>query len=286
MPSYKTHFIHGELMFPIIDKRIDISLDEFKTYCIGPDALLPTQYSLFERQHHELVSMYFLTLLNLIKSSKLQDNSSVLSFLYAQLDHYVLDLTTHPLIYYYTEGLNSNCLIPSHGIIEHWLDDYIINKYQIKQEDLFAFHNKNVELSDLINQLYSLVYGKNNISSKYDIGYSIMYLYDSVIRKDEMFQKIFPIGEVAYSSNFLRIIPFLNNNHNMWKHPITGEVFNISFDDLWAKSILLSKEMIEDVNHYLYDDKKLDNYYLLNDISYNTGLPCSKGENFQFIKKY
>lgn len=286
MPSYKTHFIHGELMFPIIDKRIDISLDEFKTYCIGPDALLPTQYSLFERQHHELVSMYFLTLLNLIKSSKLQDNSSVLSFLYAQLDHYVLDLTTHPLIYYYTEGLNSNCLIPSHGIIEHWLDDYIINKYQIKQEDLFAFHNKNVELSDLINQLYSLVYGKNNISSKYDIGYSIMYLYDSVIRKDEMFQKIFPIGEVAYSSDFLRIIPFLNNNHNMWKHPITGEVFNISFDDLWAKSILLSKEMIEDVNHYLYDDKKLDNYYLLNDISYNTGLPCSKGENFQFIKKY
>ena len=286
MPSYKTHFIHGELMFPIIDKRIDISLDEFKTYCIGPDALLPTQYSLFERQHHELVSMYFLTLLNLIKSSKLQDNSSVLSFLYAQLDHYVLDLTTHPLIYYYTEGLNSNCLIPSHGIIEHWLDDYIINKYQIKQEDLFAFHNKNVELSDLINQLYSLVYGKNNISSKYDIGYSIMYLYDSVIRKDEMFQKIFPIGEVAYSSDFLRIIPFLNNNHNIWKHPITGEVFNISFDDLWAKSILLSKEMIEDVNHYLYDDKKLDNYYLLNDISYNTGLPCSKGENFQFIKKY
>ena len=286
MPSYKTHFIHGELMFPIIDKRIDISLDEFKTYCIGPDALLPTQYSLFERQHHELVSMYFLTLLNLIKSSKLQDNSSVLSFLYAQLDHYVLDLTTHPLIYYFTEGLNSNYLIPSHGIIEHWLDDYIINKYQIKQEDLFAFHNKSVELSDLINQVYSLVYGKNNISSKYDIGYSIMHLYDIVIRKDEMFQKIFPIGEVAYSSDFLRIIPFFNNNHNMWKHPITGEEFNISSDDLWAKSILLSKEMIEDVNHYLYDDKKLDNYYLLNDISYNTGLPCSKGENFQFIKKY
>ena len=40
------------------------------------------------------------------------------------------------------------------------------------------------------------------------------------------------------------------------------------------------------IDGYLYQDKELESSILENDISYNTGLPCSKGQSFQYIKKY
>ena len=42
MPSYKTHAIHGELILPEVNLRVDLDKDDFRMFCLGPDALILT----------------------------------------------------------------------------------------------------------------------------------------------------------------------------------------------------------------------------------------------------
>ena len=61
MPSYKTHAIHGEILLPNINKQIDINKEDLKSFCMGPDALILTDYRLFEMQHVKSTRRYFKT---------------------------------------------------------------------------------------------------------------------------------------------------------------------------------------------------------------------------------
>lgn len=75
MPAYKTHAIHGELVLPDIDKKVDIKCEDIKTFCFGPDTLIATDYRIFNYQHSHKVKLYFEAIMSLIKENKLQDNS-------------------------------------------------------------------------------------------------------------------------------------------------------------------------------------------------------------------
>ena len=110
MPSYKTHAIHGEMILPEINNRVEINKEDLKSFCMGPDALIVTDYRLFELQHIKSTRKYFKTLIKLIKENKLQDNSEVMAFLYGQLDHFILDMIMHPLIYYMTNEMPMDVL--------------------------------------------------------------------------------------------------------------------------------------------------------------------------------
>jgi hypothetical protein len=113
-------------------------------------------------------------------------------------------------------------------------------------------------------------------------------LYERIARRREIKElvKLLNIGDITYHADYQKANPFLNLEKKVWLNPETGEEYHDSFDDLWEKSIDLSLETIEDINGYLYQDKELESSILENDISYNTGLPCSKGQSFQYIKKY
>ena len=129
MPSYKTHAIHGEMVLPKIELKTDINKEDLKTFCMGPDALIATDYKVFELQHAKDTRNYFKTLLKLIKKNNLQDNSEVMAFLYGQLDHFILDIIMHPLIYYMTSDMPQEHLINPHGLVETLIDDYVVQKY-------------------------------------------------------------------------------------------------------------------------------------------------------------
>ena len=103
MPNYKTHSIHGEIVLPNINNRVYIDNEAIKTYSMGPDVLISTDYKTFNTQHCSNTRDYFLLLIELIKTNKLYDNSEVMAYLYGQIDHYILDILLHPLIYYMSE---------------------------------------------------------------------------------------------------------------------------------------------------------------------------------------
>lgn len=292
MPSYKTHAIHGEIILPKISNRIEINKEDLKLYCMGPDALILTDYRLFELQHVRNTRKYFKTLIKLIKENKLQDNSETMAFLYGQLDHFILDMIMHPLIYYMTENLPKENLMEPHGIVENLIDDYVVQKFD--RNDEVYYHKVTIsdrKLIKLINDAYYRVYHSKNISFKYSIGMILISIYDSLIRRDKLFlaksvMKLINFGDVSYHSDYKRVLPYLNLEHDLWLNPETGEESHASFDNLWEKASEIALETIQDVNMYLYQDKKLKNSIINNDNSFNTGLPCNMGQTKRFVKSY
>ena len=292
MPCFKSHSIHGEIVFDDIDKKIDINKEDIKTFCIGPDALLLRDPNAFHYVHQNNTKDYFETMLKYIKDNKLEDNNKVISFLYGGLDHFVLDSTSHPFIYYMTEGVDFETKISPHNLIEHWIDDYICNKYD-KNEDNY-YHGQIIndkELKDMINRIYIDLYNTNNATSKYNYGLIVIKYYDLLLRRKFGFltravDELFNIGDTSYYFYLHRVYPYLNKEHDVWLNPETKEEYNTSFDDIWLKSIEISKDTIEEVNRYLYGDGILNSYLIQNNISYNTGLPCEKGQTKKYIKTY
>ena len=292
MPSYKTHAIHGEMILPEINNRIEINKEDLKSFCMGPDALILTDYKLFEIQHIRSTRKYFKTLIKLIKENKLQDNSETMAFLYGQLDHFILDMIMHPLIFYMTENLPKEHLMAPHGIVENLIDDYVVQKFD--RDDELYYHKVSIsdrKLIKLVNDAYYKVYHTKNISFKYSMGMILINIYDSLIRRDKLFlaksvMKLINFGDVSYHKDYKRVLPYLNLNHDLWLNPETGEESYASFDNLWEKASEVALETIQDVNMYLYQDKKLKNKIINSDTSFNTGLPCEKGQTLKYVKKY
>ena len=292
MPNYKTHSIHGELILKEMDKKTEINKEDIKSYCMGPDAIIITDYKTFDFQHANKTKEFFMELLKIIKNKKLQDNSEVMAFLYGQLDHFVLDCIMHPLIYYMTEGIEAKHKIKPHGLIESWIDDYTTNKYN-KNEDKYynKYTIKDKELIKVINEIYNRVYNSKYGAKKYSIGMAATAMYDVVARRNlikiaPIITKLVNIGDITYSNDLKRVLPYLNLNNEEWYNPETGEKYTDSFDDLWDKSNETILETIKDINNYLYKDESITNPLISNNISFNTGIPCEKGQNFSYIKKY
>ena len=292
MPNYKTHSIHGEIVLPNINNRVYIDNEAIKTYSMGPDVLISTDYKTFNTQHCRNTRDYFLLLIELIKTNKLYDNSEVMAYLYGQIDHYILDILLHPLIYYMSEDIDSNCKLGGHGLIENWIDDYIIDKYD--KNDIFYYRKNSTndkELNNIIDEVYNKIFNRKNESIKYNIGIFLTILYDSLARRNligifPLINKIFNIGDIINNSNYDRVIPYLNLDNSIWTNPVSGEEYNYTFDDLWDKSIEEAINTIEDINNYFYNNKSINNKYILNNLSYNTGYPCCDKEKFVYVKKY
>ena len=291
MPSYKTHSIHGELILPEIDKKIEINKEDFKSFCMGPDAMILTDYKTFEYQHANKTKKFFVSMLKLIKKKKLYNNSETMAFLYGQIDHFVLDSVMHPLIYYMTENIEPTHKIKPHGLVEMWIDDYTTKKYnkdQLLYYQKLLIHNK--DLIDMIDELYKTVYKVKKEGNKYSFGMISTVMFDSLVRRNligiiPLIIKVFNTGDFKYNKDFNRVLPYLNLDNKVWHNLETNEEYQYSFEDLWKKSIEISLETIDDVNKYIYQDKQLTNPFIINNISYNTGLPCEVGQSFKYLKK-
>lgn len=292
MPNYMTHSVHGEKVLEEIDKRIELNINDFKTFCIGFDTFILTDYSLFKRQHREKTKDYFEALLKEIKKRNLQDNSETISFLYGELDHFILDIIIHPLIYYMTKALKKEHLMDYHSLVETWIDDYVIQKYgDIEPHYYHKWRIKDKELKTLIREVYKNIYNESNMIFKYDVGISSVNIYDYLARRNRaliapLICKAVNLGDILYRKDIERIKPFLNLNHEIWYNPETEEELTESFDDLWAKAIEEAKEAIYDVNRFLYDDKPLTTRIIKDNLSANTGLPCDIPQTLKKVKRY
>ena len=222
MPSFKTHSIHGELVLPGIDKKTEINKEDIKSFCIGPDAMAITDSKTFNYQHANRTRRFFCTLINLIKRKKLLENSEVMAFLYSQIDHFVLDSTMHPLIYYMTENIKPRHVLKPHALIENWIDDYTCLKYKRKQ---LGYYRKwliqNKKLIDGLVKIIRIIFNSfdyiikeelNNIEDYYKSGNYEIIIYQafSLIIKcisSSPFQKEF--YPVAKNFVFFKIFPFL-----------------------------------------------------------------------------
>ena len=128
---------------------------------------------------HSLVNKHFVSLINYINKRGYSSNEMVMSYLYGQICHFVLDSTVHPFTIYMagtydekdkkTYKYNGN-----HEKIEYYTDIYLIYqrenimpwRYKVYKE-IFKFDKFNNELKSTVDEVVKDVYGFDNVSDIY-----------------------------------------------------------------------------------------------------------------------
>ena len=327
MPSSVTHYYFSDDVYNKLDKNIKKKirpcLKEYKVFAQGPDPYFFYDFHLTKKSkevhrinvamQHSKVNEHFLSLINYINEKKYYSNSMVMSYLYGQVCHFVLDTTCHPFIIYNTGRYNEkdsktykyNGL---HEEMEYYIDCYLIyrrerilpKKYKVYKK-IFCNMNFNNELKDVIDNVSFKVYGFKDTSKNYlkclndmkkfyhifnydrwKIKKSVYCLMDKVcggntIRKKELSFNIDPISKLSY----------LNNEKEIWYHPCDkNEHYNYSFFELYdiaiKKTIVIIEEIDKMLKNNVVDIKKVES--LFGNLDYGTGKNCDLKLEYKYFK--
>lgn len=290
MPSYMTHAIFANEVGEKLNNKLYFDFEQLRTFALGPDLMLATSYDTYMKNHRENVNNFFYYQIKYIKENRLQENIDVLMFLFGQITHYVLDSVMHPYIYYMTEKVSNKGRVSFHALFEMWLDDYLTGEKKIVDRNNYAFkgHIAGPEIVEYIDATYDTVYKSKRISKSYKLGIKVLSWFERVIRKDKngkkkKLYKLLDIGDLTISNR--DFAEYLNSEHKVWFHPVTGIKRNISLEDLYKQALQRSLDLISLVDDCLNDKVSLD-YVLsyVDNLSYDTGINCNDKRKMKFFR--
>lgn len=254
---------------------------------------------------------FFSTLINYIKYNNLQYNPQVISYLYGMLSHYVLDSTMHPFIIYKTgnfikENKNTYKYNHLHNEMESYFDNYLltvrdgINPHKFKCHNFcFNVDSFDKELIEVIDFTYKEVFGISNFHNYYLTSIKQMKLFYRVFRYDPTgLKKVFySFVDLICPRSLLRKVPlsyhinkknkkwFLNLEHNKWYNPTDKRTkSNESILELYTKALDKTTKMIQEINQFLYYDKKINLKKVVGNLSYETGKDCDKVRELKYFE--
>ena len=288
MPSYISHAIHSEELFKKLneEKLLKENVKDYRLrgYSIAYD------YAHLVRgidNHNNSAKDYLLYLVRYIKDNHLQGNPDVMAYLYGHVSHFYFDAYAHPLIFYIEKGCMPSSFLPSHFMVEGYLNSYlsenVLNK-DIMDVNAAYFSDINLREPDVRNMIrdsYKRVYNKNHVMTSFNMVHDFFNIIES------LYKNTFKTMDVArgvtnfdffLKRNSLSTSEMANEEHNDWLNPVTGNLHNESFLDLFYQSLVNSLEAIEEINNYLYEDKDFDYVEkVIPDVSLDTGLPKKMG---------
>ena len=190
--------------------------------------------------------------------------------------------------------LNSG-LVNNHQLVEGLIDSFLCEKTfdtdisLLKKEFTTNGFCDDDSLMFLINKAYFDVYGINNMSLCYETTLAGIEILESIVKSRIFNNKKLLTFISGYNSflenNGLTKEIILNSNNNSWLNPVTGDVSNDSFLDLYNKAILDTAEAIYEVNKCIYDGASFDHLTrIFTDLSYDTGVSCSYGKDFKYSR--
>jgi len=247
--------------------------------------------------HEDDTGTFFI---NFLKYLKTRPNDEVKSFLYGMINHYSLDSSIHPYIYY-TTGVydyskpETHQYRGQHLLLERTIDKIFLNEMVdegTKPTNSYQMAFKNVSASDIV-----IEYLEEIISKTYKIkGYGLKYrkcvnkmknitryvaidrtgLKKSILKVvDSLFNsknKVY-LPAVSYHLTLDQQIDYLNLSHFTWLHPVNGESSTQSFIDLFELGITKAVKLINIAEMYLNNEVKVEELKLhFKNVSYDTGL--------------
>lgn len=299
MPSYISHAIMGEQLYnealsQNVITKIPISKEEIKGYSLGADLAFLSPKLKNDPQNYRTRD-FFINMINYIKENNLIENSHTISLLYGHIAHYFLDINTHPLIYYIESGCQKTSLIPNHELVEGYIDSYLTQKIlgkdimDIKANYFNQPNLSNIDASNLLNSIYGEIYGDYSIIQTYK---RVLYIFSKL---EELIKSgLFPKEQLINISRFNQFLQknnlttseILNNNNDRFHNPVTGQICNQSFMELYNQSIEMALEAIKIVNNYLYGIGTISELEtVFKNISYDTGVECSLGKRMIYTRK-
>lgn len=252
---------------------------------------------------------FFSTLINYIKYNDYQNNSEIIGYLYGQICHYALDKTCHPYITYksgkyHKHDKNTHKYNMEHSRIESLIDEYFIKErehikpYKYKCYKLFDTRSLSKKTKEVIDFTYKEVFNKPNFSTDYEKCIKDMKLFYRIFRYDPTGLKLLfyrfvdlicPLTmrkkhAISYHNKLKDMNNILNLNHNTWYHPVTKEKHNESFLDLYIIAMQDAIYMIENINKYIYEDKKIDLKKVIGNYSYESGIDLEEDQTFKYFE--
>ncbi|MBE6153667.1 MAG: hypothetical protein E7166_05540 [Firmicutes bacterium] len=318
MPSTVTHAYFAIDVIDKLDNKtkkiLNNNIANIKTFGQGSDPLYFYYLALpiigknvrntYPRLIHDTNTKdFFITLIDEIKTKKLEYDSQIISMLYGFICHYTLDSTIHPYIIYKTgiydkdkpETYKYRSL---HLDMELYLDGYMIfqrEKMPIQNFKLheFCFEKNNISIKtkEVLDAVFKKVYNIDNYSKyylkaikhtkeinrffRYDkygikkVGYIIL---DMLLPKKQLKKE-----QLSYHIDYRKKMHYLNNEKNEWNHPMDEyETYTYSFIELYHIALDKAVKIIDKVNAVLYDNedlKILDKTF--KNISHKTGKDCN-----------
>lgn len=111
MPSSVTHSYFASDVYNKFKNKSKINLNYLKVFGQGPDPYFFYDFHLSRKakevhkintsMQHSLVNKHFVTLINYINKMNYNDNVMVMSYLYGQICHFILDSTYSSFYYIY-----------------------------------------------------------------------------------------------------------------------------------------------------------------------------------------
>lgn len=298
MPAYISHAIMGEQIYEYSKEdntfKIPIFCEELRGYSLGAD-LASLSKGTTKDTHNFKTKEFFLNMVDYIKDNKLIENSSVMALLYGHIAHYFLDINTHPFIYFIECGCKKVGIFPKHHLVEGYLSSYLSQKIlgknimEIKPDYFNQINLSDPNISQLLNSIYGKVYNNYKIIKSYKCIILIFSILETSIKSGFITQEMLVIISSFtkfLETNQLTIDDLTNKNHNTFTNPVTGEEYNKSFMEQYDKAIEMTLDAIKKVNNCLYSNSYLSSLdKVFEDLSYDTGVPCSKGKKLIYVRK-
>lgn len=253
---------------------------------------------------------YFKNMIEYIKQNELYDDEN-LGYLYGSLSHYVLDSTCHPYIHYISGRFDKKNVketkkyMGNHAITEISLDsifyyknhDNKYSKYKL-YNDLIPKLNFSDKLKKTIDYTFKKTFNIDNVGSVYNKSYNQSHyiykylMYDKYGLKKLIYRIIDFITPYkkfkanTYSHHINKPdTNLLNLKKETWFHPVTGEKYNDSFEELFNKAQKKLIKCIKKCNDYFSNKcsiKDVEN--VVKNLSYSSGLEIKTRSIFKYFK--
>ena len=306
MPSTIVHSYIGVDTLNILNEKpkkiIQDRINNYKIYCQNMDVLYFYHILLLidnkiqklgYKFHNENVYNCFEMLINDNKKNK---DLELFTFIAGIITHYKADTIIHPFVNYIAKTNGSTKRNDIHFVMEAYLDNYYINKFETKDYDkhnhskLIFNYQKEKIIEDEITKIFNQFWNYPNMGKKYYQALKEMHFVFKYLRYDKHGIKRFlysildlnpfNIKRCKYLSYHFKLDKgdlFLNNNHQKWHYiDHNDKTSNKSFEELYDMVINESSNIINQLYEYIFENKKIDLKKIIGNLSYSTGLPINE----------
>ena len=323
MPDIITHYLFGldttqNLKQSPIYKIIKENKNLFLIGLQGPDLMyystLPPKQSkapIGLKMHTEKTGDFVLSLLSHLKrydtsSKEFQEN---LSYISGFMCHYILDSMAHPYIFYlggrYDETPDTIKYETLHKKIELAIDTLLLEqKFDLKAHRFKIHHHilKNITLPYSILSMYDeamfLIYEINNGGNIFSKAFKdarnyFLLTYDTLGAKKMLAEAATPFlpkhlnvlkSSFSYHDCVNPDIDYMNVQKTVCRHPVTGNLYTFSFNDILRNAIKKSTLLLQAAYDFSISKLSTEDFAeLMPNISYLTGLPTSDTRPMKYI---
>jgi hypothetical protein len=276
-------------------------LNNYKIYCQSMDVLyfyhiLLLKNNTTQKLGHDFHNKNsFNSFKMLIDDNKMNKDEELFTFISGLITHYKADSIMHPYIDYLAHSTKKIKEIDKHFEIETYIDNYFVNKNEDinfkkynSSKHIFNYTKKTIVQKE-IDKIFKQFFSYNNMGNKYYKALNEMRFVFKHIRTDKLGLKKmlykfidinpFNIRRCKYLSYHFELdnnAYFLNLSHKTWfNYKNKKIVSNKSFLDLYGDVIKEASYIINELYCYIFENKEVDLYKLIGNISYSTGLPLA-----------